>query len=167
MDIEQLAGTRLGNYKVESLLGRGGMGVVYQARQISLDRTVALKILPPSLSSDPSYIKRFRREAQAVAKLSHPNIAQIHDIAEENSLHFFSMEYIEGKSLDNLLKEKKRFEIPEATKIVVQVAQGIAHAHENKILHRDIKPSNVILSRRGNAKILDFGSTGCLPRCLF
>ena len=69
MDIEQLAGTRLGNYKVESLLGRGGMGVVYQARQISLDRTVALKILPPSLSSDPSYIKRFRREAQAVAKL--------------------------------------------------------------------------------------------------
>ena len=102
MDIEQLAGTKLGNYEIESLLGRGGMGVVYKARQISLDRPVALKILPPTLSSDPSYIKRFQREARAVGKLSHPNIVHIHDIAAEKDLHFFSMEYVEGRTLEEI-----------------------------------------------------------------
>ncbi|UCD57201.1 MAG: protein kinase, partial [Candidatus Hydrogenedentota bacterium] len=157
MDIDRLAGTKLGNHEIESLLGRGGMGVVYKARQISLDRPVALKILPPALSSDISFVKRFQREARAVAKLSHPNIMQVFDIAEEQGLHFFSMEYVQGRTLDQVLKEKGRLDFDEAAQIITQAAQGIEHAHENKILHRDIKPSNIILDRRGNVKVMDFG----------
>ena len=157
MDIEQLAGTKLGNYKVESLLGRGGMGVVYKARQISLDRSVALKILPPSLSSDSSFVKRFQREARAVAKFSHPNIVQIFDISIQEDLHFFSMEYVEGKTLDDVLKEKGKLTVGEAVRIMTQAAQGIEHAHNNRIIHRDIKPSNIILDKRENVKVMDFG----------
>jgi serine/threonine-protein kinase len=157
MDIEQLAGTKLGNYEIESLLGRGGMGVVYKARQISLDRIVALKILPPSLGSDSSFVKRFMREAHAVAKLDHSNIVQIHDITEEQGFHFFSMQYVKGNTLEALLKKKKRLNVDEAIRIIVQVALAIEHAHENKIIHRDIKPSNIILDDSGNVKVTDFG----------
>ena len=157
MDIEQLAGTKLGNYEIESLLGRGGMGVVYKARQISLNRPVALKILPPSLSSDSSFVKRFQREAHAVAQLDHPNIIQIFDISEERGLHFFSMQHVEGRTLDDLLKEKGRLDADEAIEIISQAAHGIQHAHENRILHRDIKPSNIILDKRAKVKMMDFG----------
>ncbi|UCD56180.1 MAG: serine/threonine protein kinase, partial [Candidatus Hydrogenedentota bacterium] len=157
MDIDRLAGTKLGNYEIERLLGKGGMGVVYKARQISLDRSVALKILPPAFSSDPSFVKRFRREARAVAQLSHRNIIQIHDIAEEKGLHFFSMECMEGQTLDELLEERGRLEIADAVKIITQAAQGIEHAHNNGIIHRDIKPSNIILDEFGNVKVMDFG----------
>jgi serine/threonine protein kinase/Tfp pilus assembly protein PilF len=157
MDIDQLAGTILGNYKVESLLGRGGMGVVYKAHQISLDRPVALKILPPTLSSDSSFVKRFKREARAVAKLSHSNIIQIFDITEGQNLHFFSMEYVEGRTLDKVLEEKDKLEPSEAVNIISQAALALEHAHKNDIIHRDIKPSNIILDRRGNVKVMDFG----------
>jgi serine/threonine-protein kinase len=157
MDIEQLVGTKLGNYEIQNLLGRGGMGVVYKARQISLDRSVALKILPPSLSSDSSFVKRFQREAQAVAQLDHPNIVQIHDIAKAKGLHFFSMQYVEGRTLDEVLKERGRLDADEAVRIITQAAQGIEHAHKNGIIHRDIKPSNIILDDSGNAKVMDFG----------
>jgi serine/threonine protein kinase/tetratricopeptide (TPR) repeat protein len=157
MDIEQLAGTKLGNYEIESLLGRGGMGVVYKARQISLNRPVALKILPPHFISDASFVKRFQREAQAVAKLSHPNILHIYDVGEEKDLHFFSMEYVKGKTLDEVLKERGRLDADEAVSIITQAAQGIEHAHKNGIIHRDIKPSNIILDDSGHAKVMDFG----------
>jgi serine/threonine-protein kinase len=157
MDIEQLAGTKLGNYKIESLLGRGGMGVVYKARQISLNRSVALKILSPDLSSDSSFVKRFKREAQAIAQLDHPNIVQIFDTAKAKSLHFFSMQYIEGNNFAEVLKEKGRLDATEAVRIIAQAAQGIEHAHRNGIIHRDIKPSNIILDESGNAKVMDFG----------
>ncbi|UCD58105.1 MAG: serine/threonine protein kinase, partial [Candidatus Hydrogenedentota bacterium] len=157
MDIERLAGTKLGNYEIESLLGRGGMGVVYKVRQISLDRPVALKILPPALSSDASFVKRFRREARAVAKLDHSNIVQIFDIAEEEGLHFFSMQYVEGTTLDAVLKEKGRLNVGEAIRIIIQAAQGIEHAHKNNIIHRDVKPSNIIVDNFGNVKVMDFG----------
>jgi len=157
VDIEQLAGTKLGNYEIEFLLGRGGMGVVYKARQLSLDRLVALKILPPTLSSDASFVKRFKREARAVAKLSHPNIVQIFDIAQEDDLHFFSMDYIDGQTLDEVLKERGSLDSDEAVRIITQAASGVEHAHEIGILHRDIKPSNMILDRRGNVKVMDFG----------
>jgi len=143
MDIEQLAGTRLGNYEIESLLGRGGMGVVYKARQISLDRPVALKILIPTLSSDASFVKRFQREARAVAKLDHSNIIHIYDVSEEEGLHFFSMQYVEGRTLDDILKEKRCLDTDEAVWIISQAADGIEHAHRNDIIHRDIKSSNI------------------------
>jgi tetratricopeptide (TPR) repeat protein/predicted Ser/Thr protein kinase len=157
VDIEQLAGTKLGNYEIESLLGRGGMGVVYKARQMSLDRSVALKILPPSLSSDSSFVKRFKREARAVAKFSHSNIIQIFDITEEQDLHFFSMEYVEGKTLDKVLEEKGTLEPNEAVKIISQAALALEHAHKNNIIHRDVKPSNIIVDDLGNVKVMDFG----------
>jgi serine/threonine protein kinase len=134
MDIEQLAGTRLGNYEIESLLGRGGMGVVYKARQISLDRPVALKILPPHLSSDSSFVKRFKREARAVAKLSHSNIVQIFDIAQEDDLHFFSMDYVDGQTLDEVLKEKGRLDSDEAVRIITQAASGVEHSSVKNFL---------------------------------
>lgn len=98
MDIERLAGTKLDNYEIKSLLGRGGLGVVYKARQLSLDRPVALKILPPRLSSDSSFVKRFQREAHAVAQLDHPNIIQIFDISEERGIHSCSMGYAECRT---------------------------------------------------------------------
>ena len=157
MDIEQLAGTRLGNYEIESLLGRGGMGVVYKARQISLNRAVALKILPPTLSSEASFVKRFQREAEAVAQLDHSNIVQIFDISKAKGLHFFSMQYIEGRALDEVLKEQGCLDASEAVRIISQAAQGIEHAHKNGIIHRDIKPSNIILDDSGNVKVMDFG----------
>jgi serine/threonine protein kinase/Tfp pilus assembly protein PilF len=157
MDIQNLAGTRLGNYEIEHLLGRGGMGVVYKARQISLDRPVALKILQPTLSSDASFIKRFQREARAVAQLDHSNIIQIFDIAEEAGLHFFSMQYVEGRTLHEVLREQGRLNTDEAVRIITQAAQGIEHAHLNGIIHRDIKPSNIILDNAGNVKVMDFG----------
>lgn len=157
MDIEQLAGTTLGNYEIESLLGKGGMGVVYKARQISLNRSVAIKILPPALGSDPSFVKRFEREAHAVARLNHQNIVHIYDIGEAEGLHFFSMEYVEGQALDKYVKEKGRLDIDEAIQIVSQAALAIQHAHENGITHRDIKPSNMMVDNRGGVKVMDFG----------
>ncbi len=157
MDIERLAGTKLGSYEIESLLGRGGMSVVYKARQVNLDRPVALKILPPTLSSDASFVKRFKREARAVAKLSHSNIIQIFDITEDKDLHFFSMEYVEGKTLDKVLEEKGKLEPGEAVKIISQAARALEHAHRSNIIHRDVKPSNIILDNYGNVKVMDFG----------
>lgn len=157
MDIERLAGTRLGNYEIESLLGQGGMGVVYKARQVNLDRPVALKILPPHLSSDGSFVKRFKREARAVAKLSHSNIIQIFDIAEEKGLHFFSMEYVAGETLDKVLGKKGKLEPSEAVRIISQVALALEHAHKHNIIHRDVKPTNIIIDDSGSVKVMDFG----------
>jgi len=157
MNVEKLAGTNLGDYEIESLLGRGGMGGVYKAHQLSLERPVALKILLPALSSDSSFVKRFKREARAVAKLSHPNITQIYAIAEEQDLHFFSMEYIEGKTLDKVLEEKGKLEPNEAAQIISQTARALEHAHRNNIIHRDIKPSNIILDSLSTVKVMDFG----------
>jgi len=157
MDIEQLAGTKLGNYEIESLLGRGGMGVVYKALQLSLNRHVAVKILPPALSNDPSFATRFQREAQALAQLQHRNIVHVYDVGKEEDLHFFSMEYIDGKTLDEVLKEKGRLDSDEAVRIISQAAQGIEDAHRKGIIHRDIKPSNIILDKFGNVKVMDFG----------
>lgn len=157
MDIEHLAGTRLGNYEIESLISRGGMGVVYKARQISLNRPVALKILASALSSNSSLVKRFHREAQAIARLHHPNIVQIYDIQEDKNLHFFSMQYMEGQTLTEILKEKGKLDIDEAIGIITQAAQGIEHVHKNGIIHRDIKSSNIIVNDSGNVKVMDFG----------
>ncbi len=152
-----MIGTTISHYKILEKLGEGGMGVVYKAEDTKLERTVALKILPPHLSSDASFLKRFKREARAVAKLSHSNIIQIFDIAEDNDLHFFSMEYVEGETLDKVLEKKGKFEPSEAVRIISQVALALEHAHKHNIIHRDVKPSNVIIDGSGNAKVLDFG----------
>lgn len=157
MDIEHLTGETLGNYKIESLLGMGGMGVVYKARQMSLNRAIALKVLPPKLSSDPVLVKRFQREARAVAMLNHPNIVQIHDIGEDQGLQFFSMEYVEGRALDTILEHKGTMDADEAIKIVTQAGHALEHAHNSNIIHRDVKTGNILIGSNGNVKVTDFG----------
>ncbi len=147
----------IGAYEIERLLGRGGMGVVYKARQVSLNRIVALKILNPTLSSDPAFVKRFHREAQAVARLNHQNIVHIYDIGEENGMHFFSMEYVKGRLLSEILDKEGFLRVGQAVDIIFQVARALRYAHSKNIIHRDVKPSNIIVDRLSRVKVMDFG----------
>ena len=150
------AGTRLGPYEIQSSLGAGGMGEVYRARDTRLARDVALKIVPGSFARDPDRLRRFEQEAQAVAALNHPNILAIHDVGEFESSPYLVSELLEGQSLremfdDGPLPQRK------AIDYAVQIAQGLAAAHEKSIVHRDLKPDNLFITRDGHAKILDFG----------
>ena len=148
---------RIGHYRIVGELGRGGMGVVYKAHEESLNRFVALKVLGEHLAADPSYVARFVREAQSAAALSHPNIVQIHAIDEDDGRHYFAMEYVEGTSLQQILRADGRMEPRRASRIVLQAAAGLAAAHEQGVVHRDIKPANILIDRRGLVKIADFG----------
>jgi len=152
-----LTGSNLSNYKITEKLGRGGMATVYKAHELSLNRIVALKVLSSKLSDDEEFIKRFQREAQAAAKLNHPNIVQIYAIGEEKGIHFFAMEYIKGNSLSEILQEKKIFTPGMAVSLIKQVANGLSVAHKEGLVHRDIKPSNILIDKNDNAKIADFG----------
>jgi serine/threonine protein kinase len=150
-------GTELaGKYKIEDVVGRGGMGVVYKAEDTELKRRVALKFLPPELIQDQEAKERFILEAQTAAALSHPNICTIHEINEEDSEFFIAMEYVEGQNLREKL-HKAPPEVEEILEIAIQVAQGLDEAHKKNIIHRDIKSSNVMMIETGQAKIMDFG----------
>ena len=142
--------------EITRLLGRGGMGAVYQARQKQLDRTVALKILPPSVSQDPAFAERFAREARALAKLTHPHIVTLYEFGQVDGLFYFLMEYVDGVSLRQLL-QFGRISPREALAIVPQVCEALQYAHDRGIVHRDIKPENILLNREGQVKITDFG----------
>lgn len=142
--------------EISSLLGRGGMGAVYKARQTRLDRFVALKILPPGLQSDPDFAKRFVREAQALAKLHHPHIVTLFEFGEANGLYFFLMEFVDGVNLRQLLSNG-RISAQEALAIVPQFCEALQYAHDRGIVHRDIKPENILLNQQGHVKIADFG----------
>ncbi len=142
--------------EIIELLGRGGMGAVYKARQRRLDRLVALKILPPGLGDDPSFASRFEREARALAKLQHPNIVTLYEFGESTGQFYFLMEYVEGVTLRQLLK-KGGLPPREALAIVAQVCEALQFAHEHGIVHRDIKPENILIDRKGGVKIADFG----------
>jgi tetratricopeptide (TPR) repeat protein/predicted Ser/Thr protein kinase len=149
-------GQKLGRYEVVSQLGVGGMGEVYLALDVKLDRKVALKILPADLALKQERMARFVREAKAAAALNHPNVAHVYEIGEHDGLHFIAMEYVEGKTL----REKIYYERTELKKLIEylqQVAVGLAKAHAAGIVHRDLKPDNIMISRDGYAKILDFG----------
>jgi serine/threonine protein kinase/Tfp pilus assembly protein PilF len=148
--------TIAGKYKIIEVLGRGGMGIVYKAEDKKLKRNVALKFLPPELIQNEEAKERFVREAQAAAALSHPNICTIHEIDEEEDSSFISMEYVEGESLREKM-EKGPLEIDEALDISMQVAEGLEEAHKKGIIHRDIKGSNIMVTEKGQAKIMDFG----------
>jgi serine/threonine protein kinase len=143
-------------YKIIEKLGEGGMGVVYKAKDTRLDRTVALKFLPPELTSDEESKKRFIQEAKAAAALNHPYICTVYEIDEAEDQTFISMEYIEGHSLKDKLKDGP-LDVDEAKNIALQVAEGLNEAHEKGIVHRDIKPANIMLTKKGQAKIADFG----------
>jgi serine/threonine protein kinase len=147
----------LGGYKIEKKLGEGGMGAVYLARQLSLDRPVAVKVMNRMWAKDADFIARFTREAYAAAQLTHHNVVQIHDIGVEGDVHFFSMEYVPGKSLAALVKEQKRLDPEEAAGYALQAARGLKFAHDHGMIHRDIKPENLLLNEQGIVKVMDLG----------
>jgi serine/threonine protein kinase len=149
-------GTRLGAYEIESALGAGGMGEVYRAKDTKLGRDVALKILPASFTNDPDRVARFRREAQVLASLNHPHIAQIYGLEEANDTQFLVLELVDGESLDCRIAVG-RIPVDDALGIAKQIAEALEAAHEKGIIHRDLKPGNIALTKDGQVKVLDFG----------
>jgi serine/threonine protein kinase len=152
-----MIGKILGNYRVLKKIGEGGMGSVYLARDLSLEREVAIKIIAPELARNPGLMARFRVEAIAQAKLNHNNIVTIHSFNQEKDIYYIVMEYMEGKTLKSAIKEKENIPVVQALKIFSQLLGGIAYAHARGVVHRDIKPSNIFLTGHQVAKIGDFG----------
>jgi len=154
---ELVPGTLLASkYRIVEVVGRGGMGIVYKAEDTKLKRSVALKFLPPELMLEEEAKERFVLEAQAAAALSHPNICTIHEINEEESKSFIAMEYVEGESLRAKI-ERGPLEEQEALDIAIQINEGLDEAHKKGIVHRDIKSANIMVTEKGQAKIMDFG----------
>ena len=138
-------------------IGEGGMGIVYKARQKSMERIVALKILAPKFSSRARFVEQFIKEARAARCLNHPNIIQVHDVASENGVHYFSMEYIDGPTAMGMLRQEGRLPPSLACEIIRQTAKALNYAHENRIIHRDIKPENIMLTSTSAVKLADLG----------
>lgn len=151
--------------EILELLGQGGMGVVYKARQKQLDRLVALKILPPVIGQETAFAERFTREAQSLARLNHPHIVTIHDFGKtaDGSYYFFVMEYVDGLNLREII-EARNLGPSEALKIVPQICEALEYAHQEGIVHRDIKPENILLDKKGHVKIADFGLARLLDK---
>ncbi|MHC4916881.1 MAG: protein kinase domain-containing protein, partial [Planctomycetota bacterium] len=151
-------GKKLGGYELLERIGSGGMGAVYRARQISLNRIVALKVLPQRLARDTDFIARFYREARAVAKFSHPNIVSGFDVGEADGYHYLAMEYVDGKSAaDMLVEHPAGIPLEQVLDIARQIGRALVHAHEHAIIHRDIKPENILVDKSGTAKLCDLG----------
>ena len=151
-----MIGKTIAHFQILEKLGEGGMGVVYKARDTHLDRLVALKILPAEKVADPDRRRRFVQEAKAASALNHPHIVTIHDIDEADGIHFIAMEYVDGKTLDQLIP-RHGMRLNEALKAAVQMADALAAAHEAGIVHRDLKPGNLMVTEKGQVKVLDFG----------
>ncbi len=150
-------GLLIGNYLILDKLGVGGMGVVFKARHRRLGRVVALKILPPSFARDRTALARFKREVEAAGKLKHPNIVAALDADEDRGVHFLVMEYVEGRDLDHVVRQRGPLPVVEAIEYLIQAARGLAAAHAEGIVHRDIKPSNLMLDTAGTVRVLDLG----------
>ena len=151
-----MIGQRLLHYEITGKLGEGGMGVVYKARDSHLKRFVALKVLPPEKVADAERKQRFVQEARSASALNHPNIVTVYDIGQTDGVDFIAMEYVEGKTLDELIG-RKGLKLSEALKYAVQIADALARAHAAGIVHRDLKPGNVMVTAEGRVKVLDFG----------
>src|ERR1700693_3043767 len=151
------AGTHLGSYEVDAQIGAGGMGEVYQARDIKLGRDVAIKVLPEAFAHDADRLSRFRREAQLLAALNHPNIATIHGLEDSNGTSYLVMELVPGETLAQRIKREGAVPVEESLTIAKQIAEALEAAHEKGIIHRDLKPANVKLTPEGKVKVLDFG----------
>ncbi len=144
-------------YRLIAKLGEGSMGAVYQAKQLSMDRLVAIKVLAPRLSRNQKFVERFMREARAVAKLNHINIISGIDVGESNGINYFAMEYVNGPTLMSILKRGGAIDEKRALNIAVQIARALEHANKNGLVHRDIKPDNIMISKDGTAKLCDLG----------
>lgn len=161
-----LIGKQIGDYKINREIGHGGMAVVYEAYQQSLDRNVAVKIIPKALVEDPEYLERFKREAASAAKLNHPNIVSIHGFGQFGDTYYYVMDLAKGRTLDNIIETKKnellksarQFNIDDALKIITQTASALGYAHKEGVIHRDIKPGNLMIDEEsGRVLITDFG----------
>ncbi len=144
-------------FKILNKLGMGAMASVYKARQLSLDRTVAIKVLPKRLSENPEFVERFYKEGRAAARLNHNNIVQAIDVGESGGYHYFVMEYIDGKTVYDDIAGGKPYTESDATQIILQVAHALEHAHERGFIHRDVKPKNLMLTKQSVAKLADMG----------
>src|SRR5262245_23215614 len=152
-------GTTFSNYKVESLLGRGGMGVVYLARDLSLERPVALKLIAPELAEDEQFRARFLREPKLAASLDHPNVIPIYEAGEQEGRLYLVMRYVEGRDLRTLLEREGKLSPERTLAILSQVAGALDAAHRRALVHRDLKPGNVLLDEDDHAYLTDFGIT--------
>ena len=144
-------------YEIMQTIGEGGMANVYLARDVILDRYVAIKILRGDLAGDEKFVRRFQREALAASSLSHPNIVEMYDVGEDNGMYFIVMEYIQGKTLKQLIKKRGALTLSECIDIMLQLTDGVDHAHSSYIIHRDLKPQNIMIQDNGEIKITDFG----------
>src|SRR6516164_7663135 len=149
-------GTRLGSYEIQSAIGAGGMGEVYRARDLKLNRDVALKVLPESFAADPDRLARFKREAQLLASLNHPHIAAIYGFEDSGPVHALVLEFVDGPTLADRIG-RGPIPLDEALPIARQIADALESAHERGIIHRDLKPANIKLRPDGTVKVLDFG----------
>ena len=156
-------GKRLGSFEIASLIGSGGMGEVYRARDLKLGREVAIKALPDLFSKDKERLSRFDREARLLASLNHPHIATIYGFEESDGEHFLVLELVEGETLAERIK-RGPIPLDEALSLFTQIAEALATAHEKGIIHRDLKPANIKVTPEGKVKVLDFGLTWFSPR---
>ena len=152
-----MIGSTIGSYRILSELGEGGMGVVYRAQEILLDREVALKALHPQITRDESRLQRFKAEAKALARLHHPNIATLFNFFEQDGVYYMVMEFIDGRNLEDVVRQNGALPLRPALEIFNSGLRGFEHAHQRGVIHRDIKPSNLMLTRAGEVKITDFG----------
>ena len=144
-------------YEIEGRVGRGGMADVYLARDLLLDRPVAIKVLFPEYATDPAFVERFRREAQAAANLNHPNIVSVYDWGSTGNTYFIAMEYVQGRTLADILKRQGRLTSSQAADVAIQVAAALGNAHRSGVVHRDVKPGNILIGSNGDIKVADFG----------
>jgi len=152
-----LSGKILGGYRIDEKIGRGSMGTVYRANQLSLGREVALKVLDYNLSQDITFVKSFLNEARSAGKLNHPNVVQVHDVGEGDGYYFFSMEYVAGGSLKQMLEDKGRLSLNDGLLVLLGIAKALEFAEKNKVIHCDVKPDNIMLNKPDEAKLADLG----------
>ncbi|HIN09316.1 MAG TPA: serine/threonine protein kinase, partial [Phycisphaerales bacterium] len=148
---------RIEGYRIIRKLGSGAMATVFLAQQKSLDRPVAIKVLPKKFSESKEFLERFYKEGRAAAKLNHPNIVQAYDVGQSGEYHYFVMEYVDGESIYEQILEKKKLSEEEAIPIVRQVATALQHAHDRGFIHRDVKPKNIMITKKGDVKLADLG----------